>query len=88
MIAKKLYVSEYGTWGTEHVELFDTQHWTEKDFDRLDAIGDFAKLQLAREITKKRKKQAKKAAYKAMFDAQFPEVRTFIYGSDGVEEVK
>jgi hypothetical protein len=69
MMGTKLYVSAYGTWGTEAVEIFDTSLWTSKDFDKLDAEYDFDKLELARKITKKRKKQAKK---------RLAEIRTII----------
>lgn len=90
--ASKMFVTAYGTWGMEEFQVFNVDNWTEKDFDKLDAESDYNKLELARKITRKRNKQAKKAK-KAQewcnaFDAQFPEVRTFIIGEDGVTEIK
>ena len=89
---KNLWVSADGSWGVNEVKKFDTTNWLDKDWDRLDAECDRDKLALAKYITRKRNKQAKKAQ-KAQewcnsFDAQFPEVRTFIIGPDGVEEIK
>lgn len=78
--ASKLFVTEYGSWGMEHFEIFDTTHWREKDFDRLDAESDFDKLALARKITKKRNKQAQE---KLINDLQQIPIRTFIIGTDG-----
>jgi hypothetical protein len=83
---KNLYVSAYGTWGTEQVELFDTTNWRDKDWDKLDAASDFDKLSFAKYITRKRDKQAKKA--RALIeDFLSIDVRTFIIDEDGVEEV-
>jgi len=54
----KLYVTEYGSWGMEVFEVFDTINWKPEDFDELDAAADFDKLPLAREITALRNKEA------------------------------
>lgn len=94
---KNLWVSADGSWGVNEVKKFDTTNWQDKDWDRLDAECDRDKLKLAKYITRKRDKQAKKLAESIIrdfdatisdFDAMFPEVRTFIIGPDGVEEIK
>jgi len=54
----KLYVTEYGSWGQEYFEVFDTTKWTYDDFDEMDAASDYDKLPLAREITALRNKEA------------------------------
>lgn len=78
--ASKLFVTEYGTWGMEHFEIFETDNWKEKDFDRLDEASDFDKLALARKITAKRDNQA----YKRILDSlNAMPIRTFIIGEDG-----
>jgi hypothetical protein len=88
---KDLWVSADGSWGVNQVKKFDTTNWLDKDWDRLDAECDRDKLKLAKYITRKRNKQAKRAqeaqAWCGSFDAQFPEVRTFIIGEDGVTEI-
>jgi hypothetical protein len=93
---KDLWVSADGSWGVNQVKKFDTTNWLDKDWDRLDAECDRDKLKLAKYITRKRDKQAKKfweleaqalADRASSFDAQFPEVRTFIIGEDGVTEI-
>jgi hypothetical protein len=90
-MSKDLWVSADGSWGVNTVKKFDTTNWLDKDWDRLDAECDRDKLKLAKYITRKRDKQAKKAGeaqeWASSFDAQFPEVRTFIIGPDGVEEI-
>jgi SRSO17 transposase len=83
---KNLYVSVYGTWGTEQVEMFDTTNWLDKDWDKLDAEGDFDKLPFAKYITRKRNKQAERARDLIAQMSQV-EIRTFIIDEDGVEEV-
>jgi hypothetical protein len=85
-MGKNLYVSEYGSWGTERVELFDTTNWTDKDWEKLDGELDHAKLDLARYITRKRNKQAKRVRDLLAAASQI-EIRTFIIDEDGVEEV-
>lgn len=85
-MGKNLYVSVYGTWGTEQVEMFDTTNWQDKDWDKLDAEGDFTKLDFAKYITRKRNKQAKRARDLLAEMSQI-EIRTFIIDEDGVEEV-
>jgi hypothetical protein len=99
---KDLWVSADGSWGVNQVKKFDTTNWLDKDWDRLDAECDRDKLKLAKYITRKRNKQAKRAQEAQEwtsrfnpdgwpvdpFDLQFPEVRTFIIGPDGVEEIK
>lgn len=89
---KDLWVSADGSWGVNQVKKFDTTNWLDKDWDRLDAECDRDKLKLAKYITRKRNKQAKRARevqeWTSPFDLQFPEVRTFIIGPDGVEEIK
>jgi hypothetical protein len=88
---KDLWVSADGSWGVNQVKKFDTTNWLDKDWDRLDAECDRDKLKLAKYITRKRDKQAKKnreaQEWCGSFDAQFPEVRTFIIGEDGVTEI-
>lgn len=86
MTKKNLYVSVYGTWGTEQVEMFDTTNWLDKDWDKLDAENDFNKLNFAKYITRKRNKQAKKLRDITALASQI-DVRTFIIDEDGVEEV-
>jgi SRSO17 transposase len=86
MSKKNLYVSVYGTWGTEEVQMFDTTNWLDKDWDKLDAEGDFDKLPFAKYITRKRNKQAKRARDMIAQMSQV-EIRTFIIDEDGVEEV-
>ena len=85
--ASKMFVTAYGTWGMEEFQVFNVDNWTEKDFDKLDAESDYNKLELARKITRKRNKQAKKSA-NLLNEWQTMEVRTFIIGPDGVEEIK
>lgn len=98
-MSKDLWVSADGSWGLSSFKKFDTTNWRDNDWDRLDSEPDSEKLAFAKYITRKRDKQAKKLAksiirdYEAQqwcsaFDAQFPEVRTFIIGPDGVEEIK
>jgi len=90
-MSKDLWVSADGSWGVNEVKKFDTTNWQDKDWDRLDEECDSLKLALAKYITRKRNKQAKKQAkaqeWCKAFDAQFPDVRTFIIGEDGVEEI-
>lgn len=79
-----LWVSAYGSWGTEEVQLFDTTNWLREDWDRLDEAGDFDKLLTARHITRKRNKQASKhrlameEAQRIMDAAKLIEIRTII----------
>ena len=91
-MSKDLWVSADGSWGVNQVKKFDTTNWRDNDWDRLDAECDRDKLALAKYITRKRNKQAKKSTeaqeWCSAFDAMFPEVRTFIIGPDGVEEIK
>ena len=83
---KDLWVSADGSWGVNEVKKFDTTNWEDKDWDRLDAECDRDKLALAKYITRKRNKQAKKT--QAFIDGyQAIDVRTFIIGPDGVEEI-
>lgn len=79
-MGKNLYVSAYGTWGTEQVELFDTTNWQDKDWDKLDAEADFDKLDLARRITRKRDKQARK---RLIDELQASPIQTYVIGEDG-----
>lgn len=88
-MSKDLWVSADGSWGVNQVKKFDTTNWLDKDWDRLDAECDRDKLKLAKYITRKRDKQAKKAQEARNFCALADEieVRTFIIGPDGVEEI-
>lgn len=86
-MSKDLWVSEDGSWGLSEVKRFDSSQWAGEDFDALDEACDYDKLKVAKRIDKKYRKQAEEYA-KRFFSTQFPEVRTFIYGDNGFEEVK
>ncbi len=72
-----LWVSVDGSWGNGEIQLFDTKHWLDEDWEHLDEAADAEKLLVARYITRKRNKQAKKTA-EIIAGARLLEVRTII----------
>lgn len=82
---KKFWVSLDGSYGFG-VQTFNTDDWTEEDFERIEEAHDDDRLIVAQAVDAKRKKQRLKAK-QLIRNAQSLPVRWFVIDDRGVVEL-
>lgn len=82
---KKFWVALDGSYGFG-VQTFNTDDWTERDFDRIELAHDDDRLIVAQAVDAKRKKQRMKAK-QLIRRAEDAEVRWFVIDDKGVVEL-
>lgn len=82
---KKFYVGLDGSYGFG-VQTFNTDNWTEKDFDRIEYANDSDRLIIAQAVDAKRKKE-RMLAERFIQQVEQIEVRHFYIDEDGVVEL-
>lgn len=75
---KDLWVSADGSWGFCEVKRFNPDKWTDADWETLDNLSDNDKLKFAKSV------DGRPVPFGRGFVG---EVRTFIIGPNGVEEL-
>lgn len=81
----KFWVGVDGSYGFG-VQTFNTDNWTEKDFDRIEDANDADRLIIAQAVDAKRKKE-RMLAERFIQSVQTIEVRHFLVDEDGVVEL-
>jgi hypothetical protein len=82
---KKFYVGFDGSYGFG-VQTFNTDNWTEKDFDRIEYAHDADRLIIAQAVDAKRKKE-RMMAERFIQAVEQTEVRHFFIDESGVVEL-
>lgn len=82
---KKFYVGLDGSYGFG-VQTFNTDNWSEADFERVEMAHDDDRLIVAQAVDAKRKKQRMKAK-QLIRRAEQVEVRWYVVDSEGVVEL-
>jgi hypothetical protein len=81
----KFWVALDGSYGFG-VQTFNTDSWTEKDFDRIEEAHESDRLTIAQAVDAKRKKERMKAK-RFIEQVQRIEVRHFFIDENGVVEI-
>ena len=82
---QKFYVGVDGSYGFG-VQTFNTDNWTEKDFDRIEFARDVDRLIIAQAVDAKRKKE-RMLAERFIQSVESMEVRHFLVDEHGVVEL-
>jgi hypothetical protein len=81
----KFWVALDGSYGFG-VQTFNTDSWTERDFDRIENARDEDRLTIAQAVDAKRKKERMRAK-RFIQQVESMEVRHFFIDKDGVVEI-
>jgi len=82
---QKFWVGVDGSYGFG-VQTFNTDNWSEKDFDRIEMAQDRDRLIIAQAVDAKRKKE-RMMAQRFIQQVEQMEVRHFLVDEDGVVEL-
>jgi hypothetical protein len=82
---QKFWVSTTGDYGFG-VQTFNTDNWSEKDFDRIEMAQDRDRLIIAQAVDAKRKKE-RMMARRFIESVESMEVRHFYIDEDGITEL-
>jgi hypothetical protein len=81
----KFWVGVDGSYGFG-VQTFNTDNWSEKDFDRIEMASDTDRLIIAQAVDAKRKKE-RMMARRFIESVETMEVRHFYIDEDGITEL-
>lgn len=82
----KFWVALDGSYGFG-VQTFNTDKWTEKDFDRIEEAHESDRLTIAQAVDAKRKKELMKKDERFILTVRQFEERSFLVDKDGVVEL-